>query len=178
MRFPWALAHHPACCSWSRSRICFRSRSPPSTASRFTVALFIVFTISERINARKIGARRRGLEQFNLDHRPEVTGGRVQARPGCVLVAVRDYSHMPHLQNVLRQDQPAPARHCCDDRADSLHGRRRVRALPIPDLLRLREGAVHSRCHRWPKKRASRSTCWWCPASDPFDALVQTAATA
>jgi nucleotide-binding universal stress UspA family protein len=69
----------------------------------FTVALFIVFTISEIINKKRIDAKQAGMEEFNLDMRPEVTANAVHARPGCVLVAVRDYSRMQHLLNVLEK---------------------------------------------------------------------------
>jgi hypothetical protein len=69
----------------------------------FTVALFALFTISERINAPKVGGRKRGLDEFNLDHQPDVSDGCIHARPGSILVAVRDYSHMAHLQAVLQK---------------------------------------------------------------------------
>jgi amino acid transporter len=69
----------------------------------FTVALFIIFTVSEILNKRKIDAKKAGLEEFNLDMRPEVAANTVHARPGCVLVAVRDYSRMSHLHNVLEK---------------------------------------------------------------------------
>src|SRR3954465_11413212 len=67
----------------------------------FTIVLFIIFTVSERINARKRADKKHGLEEFNLDMRPEVTAQTVQARPGCVLVAVRDNKRMLHLHSVL-----------------------------------------------------------------------------
>jgi len=71
----------------------------------FTLFLFIVFTISNRINAKARHEQKQGLEQFNLDVRPEVGVGQgtLQARPGCILVAVRDYSRMAHLQSVLEK---------------------------------------------------------------------------
>jgi amino acid transporter len=69
----------------------------------FTVAFFIVFTISERINARKVAHAKHGLEEFNLDLRPDIAADAVHARPGCVLVAVRDYHQMAHLQTVLQK---------------------------------------------------------------------------
>lgn len=69
----------------------------------FTVVLFVVFTISERITAKKLADRKSGLEEFNLDMRPDVTGDAVTARPGCVLVAVRDFERMPHLHSVLHK---------------------------------------------------------------------------
>jgi amino acid transporter len=69
----------------------------------FTIALFIVFTTSEVINKKKIDAKKAGLEEFNLDMREDVTARTVHARPGCVLVAVRDYSRMQHLLSVLQK---------------------------------------------------------------------------
>jgi amino acid transporter len=69
----------------------------------FTVGLFVVFTTSEIINKRKIEARLAGLEEFNLDMRPEVSAETVHARTGCILVAVRDYIRMEHLLHVLKK---------------------------------------------------------------------------
>jgi amino acid transporter len=69
----------------------------------FTVFLFIVFTASERINNKKAKTERSGLEHFNLEMQPEITAETVHARPGCILVAVRDYNRMPHLKSVLEK---------------------------------------------------------------------------
>jgi hypothetical protein len=69
----------------------------------FTIVLFIVFTVSEVINKKRVGAQKAGLEEFNLDMRPDVTASVVHARPGCVLVAVRDNRSMTHLLSVLQK---------------------------------------------------------------------------
>jgi amino acid transporter len=71
----------------------------------FTLFLFLVFTISNRFNAKARHETKQGLEQFNLDVRPEVAVGEgtLQARPGCILVAVRDYNRMAHMQSVLEK---------------------------------------------------------------------------
>jgi hypothetical protein len=69
----------------------------------FTIALFVIFTVSEVINKKKVDATKAGLEEFNLDMRPEINAGAVHARPGCILVAVRDYNRMAHLLNVLQK---------------------------------------------------------------------------
>jgi len=69
----------------------------------FTVLLFVLFTVSERINARKLKEKKAGLEEFNLDLRPEIAVNTVHARPGCVLVAVRDYNRMAHLDAILQK---------------------------------------------------------------------------
>ena len=70
-----------------------------------TVALFGVFTTSEWINRRrsKRGAGTKALEEFNLEHQPQVGASNVHARPGSVLVAVRDYRVMDHLKRVLEK---------------------------------------------------------------------------
>jgi amino acid transporter len=69
----------------------------------FTVVLFILFTVSERINLRRLKEKKCGLEEFNLDLRPEIACDAIHARPGCVLVAVRDYSRLAHLETVLQK---------------------------------------------------------------------------
>jgi amino acid transporter len=69
----------------------------------FTVFVFLIFTISEQINKRRTHPEKGGLEEFNLDLQAEVTAETVHARPGCVLVAVRDYNRMSHLASVLEK---------------------------------------------------------------------------
>jgi amino acid transporter len=72
----------------------------------FTLVLFAVFTISERINTRKRAIQhleKKPLEEFNLVHQPQVNTPTIHARSGCVLVAVRDYHNMEHLRTVLQK---------------------------------------------------------------------------
>jgi hypothetical protein len=69
----------------------------------FTLGLFVMFTISEKINLRRKQTEPKGMEQFNLDHQAHIDGGSLHARPGCVLVAVRDYNRMEHLKRVLEK---------------------------------------------------------------------------
>ena len=75
----------------------------------FTAVLLVLFIASERINRRR---REQGkpLEEFNLDYQPEVSAATttagpaaIQARPGSVLVSVRDYSRLFHLEKVLQK---------------------------------------------------------------------------
>jgi len=68
----------------------------------FTLVFFVLFTISEKINHRRKNAEKKGLEQFNLDHQSQISAS-LHARPGCVLVAVRDYHRMEHLKRVLEK---------------------------------------------------------------------------
>jgi amino acid transporter len=69
----------------------------------FTLTMFIVFTVSERMNRKRLQATKKGLEEFNLEMQAEVAGDTIHARPACVLVAVRDYNRMDHLRTVLQK---------------------------------------------------------------------------
>ena len=69
----------------------------------FTTVFFIVFTVSERINQRKLDKSIAALDQFTLNYQPDVSLNTVRARPGNVLVAVRDFNTLSHLDQVLRR---------------------------------------------------------------------------
>jgi amino acid transporter len=72
----------------------------------FTLVVFVVFTISEKVNAhnrRALHGGEKPLEEFNLEHQSQVSTAVLHARPACVLVAVRDYHHMEHLRKVLQK---------------------------------------------------------------------------
>ena len=67
----------------------------------FTIAFFVTFTISERINQRKLDLTVSKLDQFQLQHNETIDLQAVGARPGNVLVGVRDYNTLSHLEHVL-----------------------------------------------------------------------------
>ena len=70
----------------------------------FTVAFFLVFTISERINARKHKfLKEQHLEEFNLQQSPAINPASVHARQGSVLVAVRNANNLEHLRRALQK---------------------------------------------------------------------------
>ena len=139
----------------------------------FTVVLFVIFTISERINARK--HKKTGLEEFNLDMRAEITPETVRARPGCVLVAVRDYSHMAHLHNVLektnlrRHDIVVMTVRPVSTGAGEYE-------LSNQQLFSDYEKELLSRVVTMAEKEGKTVDLIVVPGVDPFDAMVQTAA--
>jgi len=102
------------------------------------------------------GAESRALEEFNLDHRPEITERRTISTPGqdASLVAVRDYTQMSHLLNVLEEDQSSAAMISAgDDGSSGDGGGRRVRAAGRPAIFRLRKRAVHARGRDWRRRK-------------------------
>lgn len=69
----------------------------------FTVAFFVTFMVSERINQRRLDHTASRLDQFNLQHSETVDLQSVGARPGNVLVGARDYNTLAHLEHVLER---------------------------------------------------------------------------
>ncbi len=72
----------------------------------FTLVLFVLFTVSGRVNEwrrRRQHLEAKPFEEFNLDHQQQVNAAAIHARTGCVLVAVRDYHNMEHLRKVLQK---------------------------------------------------------------------------
>ncbi|HXG32546.1 MAG TPA: APC family permease [Bryobacteraceae bacterium] len=139
-----------------------------------TTLLFIVFLVSERWNARKLLEKKKGLEEFNLELQPQVSIETVRARPGCVLVAVRDYNHMHHLQRVLEKTNVR--RH--DIVVMTV---RPVTGTGEYDLAEHQlfsdyERELFTRVVAMAEKQGKPVELLVVPAVNPFDAMVQTAA--
>ncbi len=153
----------------------FSKRAATIYGISLTVVLFVVFTISERINKRRYAEKKKGLEEFNLETQRDVTAQTIEARPGCVLVAVRDYNRMVHLQNVL--DKTSLRRH------DIVV----MTVRPVTtgageyDLAENQffgdyERELFTRVVSMAEKEGKPVDLLVVPAVDPFDAMVQTAA--
>jgi hypothetical protein len=69
--------------------------------SGFTICIFTVFVLTERYNRRKGGALRPDLEKFQLVTQEVLSQDSIGARPGNVLVSVRNPNELGHLKNVL-----------------------------------------------------------------------------
>jgi amino acid transporter len=69
----------------------------------FTAIFFAVFTLSERVSRRKADRSGAALDQFNLDYQGEINSEAVHARPGNVMVAVRNPQSLSHLERVLER---------------------------------------------------------------------------
>jgi len=140
----------------------------------FTAVFFVIFTISERINARRLANKKAGLEEFNLDMRAEINPATVHARPGSVLVAVRDYHHMTHLQSVLektnlrRHDIVVMTVRPVSAGAGEYE-------LSDKQLFSDYEKELLSRVVSMAEKEGKTVDLLVVPGVDPFDAMVQTA---
>ena len=144
----------------------------------FTLALFIVFTISERINAKKRALKhleKKPLEEFNLDHQPQVTTGTLHARPGSVLVAVRDYHNMEHLRKVLQKTNLR--RHdIVVMTVRTISAGAGEYDLSDDQIFSDYEKELFSHVVEMAEKEGKPVELLEVPAVDPFDAMVQSAA--
>jgi len=143
----------------------------------FTLLLFATFTVSSRLNARSRKETKQGLEQFNLDVRPEITaaGGAIHARPGCVLVAVRNYNRLEHLKSVLQKTNLR--RH--DIVVMTVRGISTGAGeydLAENQLFTDDERELFTRVVAMAEKEGKTVDLLVVPAVNPFDAMVQTAA--
>ncbi|HYZ86696.1 MAG TPA: APC family permease, partial [Bryobacteraceae bacterium] len=141
----------------------------------FTVLLFLVFTISERINARKREEKNHGLEEFNLDIHPEVATETLQAREGCVLVAVRDPNRLKHLDTVLQKTNVR--RHdIVVMTVRQLTTGAGEYDLGMNQLFTDYEKELFTKVVALAEKQGKTVDLLVVPGVDPFDAMVQTAA--
>ncbi|MCL6546421.1 MAG: APC family permease [Bryobacteraceae bacterium] len=141
----------------------------------FTVVLYVLFTVSEHINSVRRKTEKAGLEEFNLEMQPQISAETLQARPGCVLVAVRDYTRMLHLQKVLEKTnirkhdivvmtvRPVTAGAGEYDLAER-------------QLFSDYERELFTKVVALAEKEGKHVDLLVVPAVDPFDAMVQTAA--
>jgi hypothetical protein len=142
----------------------------------FTLLLFAIFTISSRVNAKARHDTKQGLEQFNLDMRAEVTSnsGAIHARPGCILVAVRNHNRMAHLEAVLqktnlrRNDIVVMAVRNVTTGAGEYD-------LAENQLFTDDERELFTRVVSMAEKEGKTVDLLVVPALNPFDAMVQTA---
>ena len=145
----------------------------------FTVVLFIVFTISEHVNAKKRAeqhlAEKKPFEEFNLDHQPQINPTSLHARPGCVLVAVRDYHNMDHLKktlektNMRRHDIVVMTVRTISTGAGEYD-------LSDEQIFSDYEKELFSHVVEVAEKEGKTVELLVVPALNPFDAMVQTAA--
>jgi nucleotide-binding universal stress UspA family protein len=67
------------------------------------VCIFIIFELSELYNRRRMSGRRPDLEKFRLVSQENVSQDSISARPGNVIVAIRNPLQLGHLRRVLER---------------------------------------------------------------------------
>jgi len=149
----------------------FSKRIATISGVSFMLVLFAVFTVSERLmHARK---QKKGLEQFNLDLRTDLSSGSIRVRPGCILVAVRDYNRMTHLQSVLRKTN-TQKQDIVVMTVRGVAGAGEYELSP-EQLFTDYETELFTRVVAMAEKEGKHVELLVVPSVNPFDAMVQTA---
>jgi amino acid transporter len=139
----------------------------------FTVLLFVLFIISERVNRRRLSTDKTGLENFNLDHQPQIEAEHIRSRPGSVLVAVRG-NNLEHLRrtlqktNLRRYDIVVMTVRPVSTGAGEFE-------LKEDQIFSDYEQELFSKVVELAEKEGKHVELLVVPAVDPFDAMVQTA---
>lgn len=68
----------------------------------FSLVLFGVFTVSERISRKTVAGQHHELEQFRVNAQEDISAQAMEVRPGNILVAVRDPRNLYYLREVLK----------------------------------------------------------------------------
>jgi len=141
----------------------------------FTIVLYVLFLVSEHVNARKKSEHRADLEKFNLDHQADIGADTLHARPGSILVAVRDSRRLWHLNkalektNMRRHDIVVMTVRQLSTGAGEYD-------LQNDQLFAHDEQELFSHVVSVAEKQGKSVELLVVPAIDPFDAMVQTAA--
>jgi len=141
----------------------------------FTIILYVLFLVSERVNLGKRHEHHVELEQFNLDHQSEISAETLHARPGSVLVAVRDSNRLWHLNKVLEKTNVR--RHdIVVMTVRPISAGAAEYELQDQQLFARDEQELFSQVVSVAEKQGKSVELVVVPAIDPFDAMVQTAA--
>ncbi len=140
----------------------------------FTIAFFLLFTISENINARRhISKHDSHLEEFNLAQQPRVEATSLHARAGCVLVAVRHTHNLQHLRRTLQKTDLR--RHDIVVMTVRLIGPDSEYALTGEQVFGSDERELFTAVVNVAEKEGKTVELLVVPAIDPFAAVVETA---
>ena len=141
----------------------------------FTIVFFIVFELSDLYNRKRKAAHGPETEKFRLDTHSEVTKEAVHVRPGNLLVAVRNPNRMQHLERILRKtdtrkmDIVVLSVRTLKTGADE-------NGLAPDQMFSDAETRVFSKVVNLAEKAGKHVELMVVLGTDPYDAIVQTAA--
>jgi amino acid transporter len=142
----------------------------------FSVALFGVFTVSEKITHRRRGANHDMREEFRITEQPLIDREAMKVRPGNVLVAIRDPRNLYYLNALLKitdttkQDVVVmTARIFQRDHTFSGNA-----SIDSTDLFEEYEQQLFTKVVELAEKQGRHVALMVVPSANVFDAIVQT----
>jgi amino acid transporter len=142
----------------------------------FTVVFFIVFELSDIANRKRKAAHGQELEKFRLDAHDEVSAEGVSVRPGNVLVAVRNPHRLQHLQRVLGKTDTRKLDIVVLSVRQVTQAASGEHSLDAEQIFSDDETDVFTHVVTLAEKAGKHVELMVVPGSDPYEALVQTAA--
>ncbi len=142
----------------------------------FTIAFFIVFELSDIANRKRKAAHPAELEKFRLDTKDELSAGTTGVRTGNVVVAVRNPNRLQHLSRILaktdtrKQDIVVLSVRRVTQAASGEH------PLDADQIFSDDETNVFTRVVTLAEKAGKHVELMVVPGSDPYEAVVRTAA--
>ena len=142
----------------------------------FTIAFFIVFELSDIYNRKRRAAHGAEMEKFLLETPADVSAASVSARPGNVLVAVRNPNRLQHLARILhktdtrKMDIVVLSVRPVTQAGSGEHG------LDVGQMFSEAEIDVFSHVVTLGEKAGKHVELMVVPGTDPYEAVVQTAA--
>jgi amino acid transporter/nucleotide-binding universal stress UspA family protein len=142
----------------------------------FTVVFFIVFQLSDTYNRKHREGHAHELEKFRLDAHDEVSTGVVNIRPGSVLVAVRNPHRLQHLERILRKTDTRKMDIVVLSVRKVTQAASGEHPLDEGQIFSEDETTVFTRVVGLAEKAGKHVELMVVPGSDPYEAVVQTAA--
>ncbi len=142
----------------------------------FTVAFFILFEASEIYNRRRRKAHGHESEKFRLDTRSDLSAKAANVRPGNVIVAVRNPNRLQHLERILRKTDTRKLDIVVLSVRTVTQAGSGEFALTPDQIFADSETEVFTHVVTLAEKAGKHVELMVVPGSDPYEAVVQTAA--
>ena len=142
----------------------------------FTVTFFIAFQLSEIYNRKHKKPHDQEVEKFRLDTRESLSAGEMHVRPGNVLVAVRNPNRLQHLQRILEKTDTRKIDIVVLSVRRVTHAGSGEHQLQADQIFAGDETTVFTRVVTLAEKAGKHVELMVVPGSDPYEAVVQTAA--
>jgi len=142
----------------------------------FTIAFFVVFELSEIANRRRKAGHAQEMEKFLLDTREDLSVNTLAVRPGNVLVAVRNPHRMQHLQRVLDKTDLRKLDIVVLTVRQVTQAGSGEHPLDTGQIFSDDETTVFSHVVTLAEKAGKHVELMVVPGSDPYEAVIQTAA--
>jgi amino acid transporter len=142
----------------------------------FTIIFFIVFELSEVYNRKRKAGHQEEMEKFRLDTPDDLSAETVSVRPGNVLVAVRNPHRLQHLKRILEKTDTRKMDIVVLSVRQVTQAGSGEHPLETSQIFAEDETNVFSHVVSLAEKTGKHVELMVVPGSDPYEAVVQTAA--